>query len=131
MVSRVKDIFSEREREMTPYAFRKMIASFPQLNMPEEEIDTLFGVLDSDGSGTVTNQELTDLLAALAPESVLQAMGNDDEDVDASDSRTTVRTTMRSLPPAEEEDEEEKEEAPSKAAAGMALQERADATTGR
>jgi len=63
-------IFSEAE--LTQDAFRRKISRFPNLDMPEEEIDTLFSVLDSNGSGTVTFQKLTDLLAALAPEKVLR-----------------------------------------------------------
>jgi hypothetical protein len=46
------------------------VSSLSVANMSEEEIDTLFEVLDSDGSGVVTRQKLTDLLASLAPENV-------------------------------------------------------------
>jgi hypothetical protein len=95
--------------ELTQADFKRRISSFQDLNMPDEEIDTLFSVLDSNGSGTVTYQKLTDLLAALAPETVLQALHRDGADGNAPDSRK---------PGEEKYDKKEKEEAPSQRGLG-------------
>jgi hypothetical protein len=78
IIGRMKDSILS-EAEMTQDDFKRKISNIPELNMPEEEINTLFRVLDSNGSGTVTYQRLTDLLAALAPEKVLRAMGRNDD----------------------------------------------------
>jgi hypothetical protein len=105
-------IFSEPE--LTQSAFKEKILSFSNLNMSEEEIDTLFSVLDRNGSGTVTHQKLTDLLSALAPEKVLLAMALENEDDDASDSARNSGSERPSgvAPMAKDKQEEEEEKIP-------------------
>jgi hypothetical protein len=118
-------LFPQAEAELTQDEFKRRISSFPELNMPEEDIDTLFSVLDSNESGTVNYQELTDLLAALAPEKVMRAMGRDDQDDDAAGSEESGG----------EEETEANEEVPSECGLGsnsvmgrLALQERTTRT---
>lgn len=96
--------------ELTQADFKRRISSFQDLNMPEEELDTLFSVLDSNGSGTVTYQKLTDLLAALAPETVLQALHGDGADGHERDSRKSGEEKY--------EKEEKDEEVPSERGLG-------------
>ncbi|CAK0846764.1 unnamed protein product [Prorocentrum cordatum] len=109
-------IFSDAE--LTKDAFRrKIFTSFPHLNIPEDGLDMLFSVLDNNGSGTVTHQKLTDLLAALAPRKVLLAMDPDDEEDDAVDSDDT---SPIQTPQSGGEGENENEDVPANAETRLA-----------
>mmetsp|Transcript_90503 Transcript_90503/g.242715 ORF Transcript_90503/g.242715 Transcript_90503/m.242715 type:complete len:191 (+) Transcript_90503:1-573(+) len=107
IIGRVKNKIFPQAELLTQHEFKNKIASFEGLSMPDEEIDILFSVLDSDGSGTVTYQKITDLLAALAPEQVLRAMDLDDEDDNVSASESSG-----------DEEKEEKEDCPSESGFG-------------
>ncbi|CAK0865819.1 unnamed protein product [Prorocentrum cordatum] len=113
------------EPEMTRDRFIDTISRMVDLSMPEDEIDMLFSVLDSNGSGTVTHQKLTDLLSALAADDVLAAVAGGDEDGDVLELHGHAAIVGPPSVKQENEDELVAGEAPSTTATGsMALQER-------
>jgi hypothetical protein len=84
---------------LTREGFRERIAGSRGRGVPVEDMDALFDVFDSDRSGHVGYQEIADLFAALAPQSLAVAFAAEGGEAESDDASLPAESDEASLSP--------------------------------